>query len=74
MGLWNPSPPQGFSSEQELTYIFGPVSPRVPAPQGEGGGISPGVDSEIFEEIAGVFGAVIYDDGVESGFVLVQES
>lgn len=38
MGCWNPSPPQGFTPEQELTYIGGPVSPRFPTPQGAEGG------------------------------------
>ncbi len=37
------------------------------------GGISPGVDSELHEETPGVFGAMIFDDGVETGFVLVKE-
>lgn len=73
MGFLQIPPPQGFSREQELSIITGPASPRYAPPQGEGGGISPGVDSELFDE-DGVQGAVIFDDGTETGFVLVQES
>jgi len=36
-------------------------------------GTSPGVDSEIIEEVAGIFDALLYDQGDDSGFVLVQE-
>lgn len=36
-------------------------------------GISPGVDSELVEEILGVLDPLIYDDGVNTGFVLVVE-
>lgn len=37
------------------------------------GGVSPGVDSELHEETAGVFGGMVFDDGVETGNVLVME-
>ena len=35
--------------------------------------ISPGVDSEVVEETLGVFDALIFDDGTETGFVLVED-
>lgn len=35
---------------------------------------SPGVDTEIIEEVEGVFDALLYDQGTDAGFVLVQES
>ncbi len=39
----------------------------------EGDGISPGVDSELVEEVGGTIDTLIHDDGA-SGFVLVQEA
>ena len=38
------------------------------------GSPSPGVDTEIIEESAGIFDAMLYDQGTDAGFVLVQES
>lgn len=37
--------------------------------------ISPGVDTEIYEETPGVFGGVVYDEGAsgDSGNVKVEE-
>ncbi len=37
-------------------------------------GTSPGIDTEIIEEVADVFDALLYDQGDDAGFVLVQES
>jgi MSHA biogenesis protein MshQ len=37
---WTPSPPQGFNSEQELTVIGRPPSPRYGAPQEGAGSVS----------------------------------
>ncbi len=36
--------------------------------------VSPGIDTEIVEETQGVIDALLYDDGTDAGFVLVQES
>ena len=35
---------------------------------------SPGVDTEIVEEVPNTFDALVYDQGDDSGFVLVEES
>lgn len=35
---------------------------------------SPGVDTELVEEVQGVIDTLIYDDGTETGYVLVQET
>ena len=35
---------------------------------------SPGIDTELFEEVEGEFGAIIYDQGDDAGFVLVEET
>lgn len=37
-------------------------------------GTSPGIDTEIIEEIPDIFDALLYDQGDDAGFVLVQES
>lgn len=34
---------------------------------------SPGVDTEIIEEVQNVFDALVYDQGDDSGFVRVEE-
>ncbi len=34
---------------------------------------TPGVDTELVEEVEGIFDALLYDQGDDAGFVLVQE-
>lgn len=74
MTIWHTQPPQGFTPEQGLTGNARSSTIRFLPPQGlSEQGISPGVDTELIEETVGVFDSVIYDDGVETGFVLVEE-
>lgn len=37
------------------------------------GGPSPGIDTEIIEEVPDNFDALLYDQGTDAGFVLVEE-
>jgi len=61
--------PQGSNSSID-TNTHTPPQGFVP-----NAGISPGVDSEIFEETLGIFGSIVFDEGGgDTGFVLVQET
>ena len=62
--------PQGTNSSID-TNTHTPPQGFVP-----NAGISPGVDSEVFDEsgIPGAEGAIIFDDGIETGFVLIEEA
>lgn len=60
---------------QEIEDILLNIGDQFGRPQNifEANGISPGVDSELVEEVAGLFDTLIYNDGVNNGFVLVEE-
>ncbi len=69
MSIWMQRP-------QKISDIYLNIGDEYGRPQdiheGEGGP-SPGVDSELIEEVPDVFDALLYDQGTDSGFVLVEE-
>ena len=53
-----------------VTYYYG----RPQDPFGDAGGSPPAGDDELIEETIGVFDHLTFDDGTNSGFVLIEET
>jgi len=73
MSLHHVSPPQGFSSEQSQNIIGRSILPLYSPPQSREVG-PPAEDDEIIQEVAGVIDHLLYDEGTDSGFVLIEET
>jgi len=66
-------PPQSHEDSQQLRTVGGPSRPYIRPPQGLQSEGVPSADSELIEESVGVFDNLIFNDGTETGNVLVEE-